>query len=49
MVAKFGSLEISNEGSNNSDHGSSATTSGWLNIFAAACLLFVGMGSPAGV
>jgi len=30
-------------------HGTSATTSGWLKILAAACLLLVGMGSPAGV
>jgi hypothetical protein len=29
--------------------GSSATTSGWLKILAALCLLLVGMGSPCGV
>lgn len=29
--------------------GTSATTSGWLKTLAAACLLFVGIGSPAGV
>lgn len=30
-------------------HVSSATTLGSLKILAAACLLFVGIGSPAGV
>jgi len=36
-------------GKNNIYQGTSATTSGWLNILAALCLLLVGMGSPAGV
>jgi hypothetical protein len=33
----------------NKYQGTSATTSGWLNILAALHLLFVGIGSPAGV
>jgi len=37
------------QSSNKRYHGTSATTSGWLKILAAACLLLVGMGSPAGV
>lgn len=34
---------------NSKYHGTSATTSGWLKILAALALLFVGIGSPAGV